>query len=229
VTLSLYDVLGVPRDATSAQIKEAYRRMAKQHHPDAVGGDGVKFQKIAHAYAVLSSAARRKKYDETGDVGEPFDREHHVMLELVGLVFDKFMFQAIENEVAQYINVPQEMIRTLTELKGNHKKMIGGGEKVRAGLQDALTRIMKRPEKDILAEIVSSRIGAVENQITDLQTKLRVIEAATEHLKGYDYRADKKPARDRETWTRITGTMQMDEGMFEVMFDRATKAADAKK
>ncbi len=67
-----YKTLGVPKDATADQIKKAYRKLARQHHPDANSGHGdsdrdkaeARFKEISEAYDVLSDAARRKEYDE---------------------------------------------------------------------------------------------------------------------------------------------------------------------
>lgn len=70
----LYSVLGVARGATDAEIKKAYRRLARKHHPDVNPGDASaqkKFQEIASAYEVLKDSKRRKHYDLTGDTGEP--------------------------------------------------------------------------------------------------------------------------------------------------------------
>jgi curved DNA-binding protein CbpA len=60
---SYYEVLGVSRNADDKQIKEAYRTMAKHHHPD-VGGDAEVFKKITEAYDVLSNYEKRMSYDE---------------------------------------------------------------------------------------------------------------------------------------------------------------------
>ena len=57
-----YQTLGVNRDATSDDIKRAYRRLASQHHPDK-GGDKVKFQELQSAYAILSDDQKRAEYD----------------------------------------------------------------------------------------------------------------------------------------------------------------------
>lgn len=71
-----YEVLGVPRGATQAQIKQAYRKLARRHHPDVNPGDKAaerRFKEISGAYHVLGDTARRKQYDQFGsfDSGAP--------------------------------------------------------------------------------------------------------------------------------------------------------------
>ena len=64
----LYDVLGVGKDATPADIKKAYRRKAKSEHPDA-GGSSEKFTELTLAYECLSDSDKRDRYDRTGETG----------------------------------------------------------------------------------------------------------------------------------------------------------------
>ncbi|WEH40570.1 molecular chaperone DnaJ [Streptomyces sp. AM 2-1-1] len=62
-----YKVLGVPKDATDAEIKKAYRKLAREFHPDANKGDTKaeeRFKEISEANDVLGDAKRRKEYDE---------------------------------------------------------------------------------------------------------------------------------------------------------------------
>lgn len=69
-----YEVLGVGRDAGDEEIKKAYRRLARQYHPDANPNDPgaeEKFKELAEAYAVLSDAARRREYDLFGSTKTP--------------------------------------------------------------------------------------------------------------------------------------------------------------
>ena len=65
-----YNILGVKRDATEQEIKKAYRRLARKHHPDVNPGDKsaeAKFKEINEAYEVLSDKEKRQKYDRYGD------------------------------------------------------------------------------------------------------------------------------------------------------------------
>ncbi|MET8983998.1 molecular chaperone DnaJ [Nonomuraea wenchangensis] len=62
-----YAVLGVPKTATADEIKKAYRKLARQYHPDSNQGDTAKeakFKEVSEAYDVLSDTKRRKEYDE---------------------------------------------------------------------------------------------------------------------------------------------------------------------
>src|SRR5829696_10535452 len=68
-----YEVLGVARDATEDQVKKAYRKLARQYHPDRNPGDKsaeAKFKEVQEAYDVLSDKNKRAQYDRFGFVGD---------------------------------------------------------------------------------------------------------------------------------------------------------------
>ena len=61
-----YKILGVEKNASQEEIKSAYRKLAKQYHPDLHPGDNAaaeKFKEVNEAYSVLGDAEKRKKYD----------------------------------------------------------------------------------------------------------------------------------------------------------------------
>ena len=72
-----YELLGVSKDADKRDIKKAYRKLARQYHPDLNPGDGKaeeKFKEVNEAYEVLSDDGDRKKYDRYGENWRHADR-----------------------------------------------------------------------------------------------------------------------------------------------------------
>ncbi len=72
-----YKILGVPRTATQAEIKKAFRKLAREHHPDRNPGDESaekRFKDVNEAHAVLSDPEKRKQYDLLGANWDQFQR-----------------------------------------------------------------------------------------------------------------------------------------------------------
>lgn len=73
---NLYDVLGVGKTASEAEIKSAYRKLARKYHPDLNKDDKTaadKFKEVSNAYDIIGNAEKRKKYDnnEIDEEGKP--------------------------------------------------------------------------------------------------------------------------------------------------------------
>src|SRR5215218_9243761 len=67
---SLYQTIGVPKNASADEIKKAYRKLAREYHPDKNPGDAAaetRFKEVQHAYDVLSDTEKRKQYDRFGE------------------------------------------------------------------------------------------------------------------------------------------------------------------
>ncbi len=74
---NFYDTLGVKRDASEKEVRSAYRKLARKHHPDVNPGDKAaeaKFKEITNAHEVLSDKEKRRKYDKYGDRWEHADQ-----------------------------------------------------------------------------------------------------------------------------------------------------------
>ena len=88
--INYYEVLGVSREASQAEIRNAYRALAKLRHPDHPGGSAEEFSRLQEANAVLSDPNRRRKHDEAIDLAHAADQ-------LAGLDFD---FDSVEDELS---------------------------------------------------------------------------------------------------------------------------------
>ena len=88
--INYYEVLGVPREASQAEIRNAYRNLAKEHHPDHPSGSAEEFSRLQEANAVLSDPNRRRQHDEALDLAHAADQ-------LAGLNLD---FGSVEDELS---------------------------------------------------------------------------------------------------------------------------------
>ena len=85
-----YEVLGVDRDASAADVKKAFRRLARELHPDVNPGDpeaAERFRETSEAYEALSNPETRARYDRFGHAGmagTQFHPEHLVVVPLRG-------------------------------------------------------------------------------------------------------------------------------------------------
>lgn len=107
-----YDTLGVGEAASPDEIKQAYRRLANQHHPDK-GGDTNKFQQIQSAYEILSDEQRRAQYDaeRRGAGGFRFSVNGHPFEQHFGGmedIFSQFGFNPFGGDPFAHVRQPRK-------------------------------------------------------------------------------------------------------------------------
>lgn len=115
-----YDILGVNKDSTMEEIKKAYRRLSKEHHPDR-GGDVEMFKKISEAYTTLGDETKKNSYDNRQN--NPFREEG------VGDMFKDFFKNQggggnQGEDLIVNIQVPLEDIHTGATKKIRYKRRI---------------------------------------------------------------------------------------------------------
>ncbi|MGO7181071.1 DnaJ domain-containing protein [Rhizobium brockwellii] len=187
-----YDILGVERDADEAQLKAAYRRLAKVTHPDS-GGDSDAFANLQKAYGLLLDPVRRKVYDDTG-----YDVEFADAAELQALVMiEKLVTDAVLDERAPGSFDPVAVMQdSLSEelRKARFSKSELERHASRIGLH--LERLEKQSGRDVLAHMFRARIEAISKAVAETQAKIKATERAADMLSGYIYDIDPAPLPD---------------------------------
>ena len=124
-----YKVLGVEKDATATEIKNAFRRLAKEHHPDHHPGDKkaeARFKEVSEAYGVVGDAAAKEEYDRIvlGSYGTYRVQERPVNPEIYVSQNLEKLYEAGHDDTRGYLlkNIPKlraeiETVRKLTKEK----------------------------------------------------------------------------------------------------------------
>ncbi|MBB3914694.1 MULTISPECIES: J domain-containing protein [Rhizobium] len=184
-----YEILGVERDANEAQLKAAYRRLAKVAHPDS-GGDTEAFDNLQKAYGLLLDPVRRKVYDDTG-----YDVELADAAELQALVMiEKLVTDAVLDERAPGSFDPVAVMQdSLSEelRKARFSKSELERHASRIGLH--LERLEKQSGRDVLAHMFRARIEAIAKAVAETEAKIKATERAADMLTGYVYDIDPPP------------------------------------
>lgn len=188
-----YDILGVAHDATDDQIKLAYRRQAKETHPDS-GGDAVSFDRVQKSYDLLTDPVRRKGFDETG-----YDLEIADAADLQGLlVIEKLVNEIVldEREPGTFDPVARMRVK-LTEDIRKARFEIRELEGHRNRIRHHIERLGKRPGNDVLGHMLRARMNAITGAIGEADKRIAATERAQEMLTGYTYRVS--PPNDNGT------------------------------
>jgi curved DNA-binding protein CbpA len=132
-----YDILEINKSATPEEIKEAYRKLVKIHHPDINGGKDEKFKQISEAYSVLIDPEKRKAYD-SGKY-EPVEKlaAYNILTETLFRMVTDFL---VENKS---INYPKFIKKLETEIE-NIKKEIKFTKELIANIKTAHGVIKKK-------------------------------------------------------------------------------------
>jgi curved DNA-binding protein CbpA len=190
-----YDVLGVARDAAAPDVRAAYRRLAKEHHPDHEG-DAARFREVQAAYDVLSDPARRDRYDRTGETDEPrVVPPHAAFLEtvhpfLVGVVLGMAR-GGLSPDRVDVLHLVRDAMR---KADGELRQKVAGFKKSKEILAAVAAKFeVKGGGENLLDALAKGQLRMIEEDLKTAEAEQARIAAALEELKKYGY----KLARDR--------------------------------
>lgn len=196
MTFDPYTELDVPRDATAAQVKSAYRKRAKKAHPDA-GGTAEKFNRISRALLILSDPGRREKYDKTGDVDEATPEPDNTVAVAISIIVG-FVAQVVAQYAMQGGGDPCG-IDLVAKMREHFKKQRVEFENQKVPINKAVKKLeqiekrfkaRKKSNPLLIAALASQRNGMRE-PLRGLDTKIQQIDDALALLDGYDFEVDK--------------------------------------
>tara|TARA_B100000683_G_scaffold212038_1_gene206856 strand:- start:50 stop:865 length:816 start_codon:yes stop_codon:yes gene_type:complete len=148
--MSHYKTLGVQENATDAEIKKAYKRLAMQHHPDK-GGDAKMFQQISEAYDSIKTQEKRQQYDQFRKFGpnvkyrsQPFDFD---IFKQFNDMFggDPFVQRRPRTNKNMSITVPVSLEEAFVGIKRQISVQLGSGKRqivdldIPAGVNNGMT------------------------------------------------------------------------------------------
>jgi curved DNA-binding protein CbpA len=217
----LYSTLDIPASAAQAEIKRAYRKAAKRHHPDTPTGSQEAFQKLTRAYLVLSDPARREKYDRTGDIDEEtvdntFSQAVSIIIGALMSAVDGYVKGATSDPSAEdMVDVVRSFVRKNVTNFENQKRQM---EKAQASLKDIAkrwsainpTKGNKKPQPGakFLKQAIDQQAAGTEEPLRKINQQIETYKLALELLANSSF----NPAQHTKqvyqpmsrTWTTIT-------------------------
>jgi len=179
---NLYHIIGVSREATSEEIKKAYKVAAGKLHPDKNVDDPdatLNFQKLYEAYCILKNPATRRRYDETGATTSEPTREENADALIAGI----YLELAEQGEF-----LPDDyMLETTKRIQNalRHALLDAGRLKVLALKLSYL--IENTAAKDSFIAVLNSRLEVLRDQKEQAESGALVMQKALEVIAEYRY------------------------------------------
>lgn len=194
-----YQTLGVARDATADEITKAYRRLAREHHPDRNPGDdqaAARFREVREAFELLTDPERRRRFDETGDASDRrrADGPAGVMTVLGPCLLGVLRTLQSTGRGAEREDVVGHMRKALAEAERMVRQPRPQLLKEKALYEAAAGRLeVDEGEDNLLAAAARSQLARVEAELARVDAEAARIRRAVEYLARCRYRFDKPP------------------------------------
>lgn len=180
-----YEILGLSKTATPAEIRRAFRKAATVNHPDK-GGDAAKMAGINAAYEVLSNPERREQYDQTGETEQKQSLRSEALHRVV-------MFVHLAAEAGAMDIVGHTLTLVEAEI-AKAKSGIQSARAARATFEQQLQRVRRKPsaverepEGDFVSQILKTRIADADAHVSKMDDLIATLNEAKVILDDYEY------------------------------------------
>jgi DnaJ-class molecular chaperone len=177
--MTLYEILGVAKDASAADIKKAFRKLASENHPDREGGSDETMAEVNKAYDILSSPDKRAYYDASGMVGEPpniIQQAESLLMAMFAKCVSGYASDAIVFQVTQGLEVESGMFRKHIEQIESQKAMFLARR----------NKIKSSDDKNLAHMVVDQHIQGMNQSIAQKTEQIAIYMKALEIIKNYE-------------------------------------------
>jgi len=190
--VNLYDVLGVTKEATDDEIKQAYKALAQKHHPDKPNGDREKFENAKSAYEILSDKLRREQYDATGDVKTNY-MDEETLRKMRCFTFLSGLLEQIVNkddiDLAK-VNILIIMLNIVSSNKASNEKAVLRFTELsnrRKEVIKRLNRSIESKEEDYFVSMLTRANEQQDLQVEKIKAGILDFDFMTDILNTYSY------------------------------------------
>lgn len=176
--MNLYELLGVAKNASKAEIKAAYRKKALDHHPDRHAGNETEFIAVRNAYNTLINDATRAYYDQTGRT-DPDDLTPAEMMAMS--LFDELIYSNLDGDV----NFVQMAITVQYEKITSARNSLKQVNIVKSKLTKMIGRVTSK-QISLFERLLQKRIEHCDLEILRFENSIKELESCIEVLKTHD-------------------------------------------
>ncbi len=187
----LYEQLGVARDATREAIKKAFRRKAKDAHPD-TGGSAEQFHALELAHRVLTDEERRAQYDRDGTTEAEPDNIDAQAMSVIAANID----QLINDEEAKFKDMVGEIRKALRADIKQAEQSIDNGRKFELRTIDLRKRVKGGKGAEFMQKIFDGKLRDAAQVIASLEKQIVIRRRALELVEDASFDAEKRPHRE---------------------------------
>lgn len=195
MAIDLYAELGVSREATTVEIRRAYRRRAKHAHPDA-GGSPEAFERLQLAHDILTDPEKRRIYDETGVIDTPrADNTDAAALGIISQLLASFLDGDIE---PHQVDLRRKMIDQAREMLDGANKVIAKSGRAAARARKLMGRFKTKADSAPTPVEAMLQRQIAQNEAAEAKHKFAktAFVRAIEMLEAWDFDPERQQPAD---------------------------------
>lgn len=194
---TLYEELGIKKEASAAEVKRAYKHKAQQVHPDKEGGSAEAFNKVKQAYDILSNEEKRIQYDEHGTIDHTTTT---IRDDAIAEIANLFM-QVINNVDFKYNNlieklksISNEQISTVAK----HKESIAAIIERNRAIAERMN--VKEGQENLFTRMLDADTATQNGKVAALDKAANVFKEVLQILEDYEYTVDQRQSVSVNPW-----------------------------